>query len=56
VLRTGGRFLVVERVSKGAHGFTVTQAEELARRLVTAGFADARVDHRRKELVVTGQV
>lgn len=54
VLRPGGRFLIVESETKGAHGLTRTAADGVAERLEDVGFAAAHVSQHRKHLVITG--
>lgn len=53
VIRSGGRFLVVETETTGAHGLTRDAADRLAGRLEAAGFAAAAVSRHGKQLVVT---
>lgn len=54
VVKPGGRLLIVESETKGAHGLEAAQADELANRLRSAGFVDATVSKPQKQLVVTG--
>jgi ubiquinone/menaquinone biosynthesis C-methylase UbiE len=54
VLRPGGRLLVIENDTNGAHGLNRVAAEGLAERLRSMGFDDASVAKPRKELVVSG--
>ena len=54
VLRPGGRLLIVETETKGAHGLNREAAEVVADQLRSAGFAEASVSKPHKQLVVTG--
>ena len=54
VLRPGGRLLIVETETKGAHGLNREAAEVVADQLRSAGFAEASVSKPHKHLVVTG--
>lgn len=54
VLRAGGRLLIIESDTTGAHGFDREGAAAVADELRTIGFADATVSKPHKELVVTG--
>ena len=54
VLRPGGRLLIVENETKGAHGLDDARASDLAQSLREAGFAEASVSRPHRQLVVTG--
>ena len=54
VLRPGGRLLIVENDTNGPHGLDRSQADELAERLRSTGFAEGTVSKPFKHLVVTG--
>ena len=54
VVRPGGRFMIVETETKGAHGLSRSAADALAERLLNDGFAASSVAKHRKQLVVTG--
>lgn len=54
VLKPGGRLLIVESETKGAHGLSSAGASEVADRLRAAGFAEASVSKPHRQLVVTG--
>ena len=53
VLRPGGRLLIVEDDTNGAHGLDRSRASRLADDLRSMGFADAEVSKPLKQLVVT---
>ena len=53
VLRPGGRLLIIESDTNGAHGLSRESANELADRLRATGFAEASVTKPDKQLVVT---
>ncbi|MDH4118035.1 MAG: class I SAM-dependent methyltransferase [Acidimicrobiia bacterium] len=52
VTRPGGRLLISEDESNGAHGMDREHAEKLADALVERGFAEATVEKRGRQLVV----
>lgn len=54
VLKPGGKLLIVESETKGAHGLDDASASDLAESLREAGFADASVSKPHRQLVVTG--
>jgi len=54
VLRPGGRLLIIENDTNGAHGLSRVAADGLAERLRSMGFEATSVSKPRKELVVTG--
>lgn len=56
VLRSGGKLLIVENETKGAHGLNAARAESVAGRLRAAGFADTAVAKVHRQLVVTGEI
>lgn len=54
VLRPGGRLLIVESETKGAHGLNRAAADELADEMVSIGFASTSVAKPHRQLIVTG--
>ncbi len=56
MLRPEGRFLVIESETGGAHGLDRRGADELAERVIRAGFDHTSVTVERHRLVVSGTV
>ncbi len=56
IVRPGGRLLIVETETKRTHGLDRHAAEELAGRLRVAGFGEASVSKRQRQLVITAVV
>lgn len=54
ILKPGGRFMIMEKNTKGAHGILPSEAQQLASTLTTAGFTNAGVAPIGKYLAVTG--
>lgn len=54
VLRSGGRFLIVETETESAHGLTRNAAVDVAQRLESAGFSTTQLAKLHKQLIVTG--
>lgn len=54
VLKPGGRLLIVEKETKGAHGLDDARASDVAQSLRDAGFGEASVSKPHRQLVVTG--
>ena len=53
VLKPGGRLLIVESETKGAHGLSMSGANTLAEQLRSSGYSDASVAKPFKQIVVT---
>ena len=56
VLGPGGRFLIVESETNGAHGLSRDGAKQLVERLDAAGFASGEISKHGSQLMVTGTV
>lgn len=54
VLKPGGRLLIIENDTNGAHGLSRAAADGLAERLRALGFREVSVTKPRRELVVDG--
>ena len=54
VLKPKGRFMIVEKSTKGAHGILPGEAKKLATELAEAGFDNTTVETHGKFLVVSG--